>query len=309
MALTKTQVETFHRRGYLVVKDVLSPDRRATVMAEYDGLLDTLCPRWGIPRTGNFFADLRAAHLAGVDWFQPLDISLPGEEITAATPFHAGPAVFDMMTDPALLDVVEGIVGPEITSTPIQHVRIKPPARQLAPGEARAHVGGTAWHQDRGVAHAEADETTMVTVWIAMTDATEENGCLIVQPFDGPQGMLPHCPLRQTAIPDSFLDADRAVALPVKAGDILLLHPMIPHASLDNTTEGFRWSFDLRYQTTGQPTGRAHFPDFIARSADRSKELRDARAWRESWVAARIACAGGPHVPIHRWTSASPNCA
>ena len=54
----------------------------------------------------------------------------------------------------------------------------------------------TSWHQDRGVAHAEADATDMVTVWIAMTDATEENGCLVAQPFDGraaDAAALPDC--------------------------------------------------------------------------------------------------------------------
>ena len=125
---------------------------------------------WG--RDLSFEAKLLAAQATGRDWFQPLDISLPNTRIEKDTPFHFGPAVFDLLTCPRLLDMVEALIGPEITSTPIQHVRIKPPEATLAPGEVRAHVGGTDWHQDRAVAHAEADETTMVTVWLAMTEAT-----------------------------------------------------------------------------------------------------------------------------------------
>ena len=38
-----------------------------------------------------------------------------------------GPAVFDVLTAPPLLDAVESIIGPEIYSNPTQHVRLKPP--------------------------------------------------------------------------------------------------------------------------------------------------------------------------------------
>ncbi|SDY89336.1 Ectoine hydroxylase-related dioxygenase, phytanoyl-CoA dioxygenase (PhyH) family [Jannaschia faecimaris] len=313
MTLTPDRVQTFHRQGYLVVEDVLSTDLLNLIETEYADVLRGLSARWGLPWKG-FFPTLHAMHLAGHDWFQPMDISLPGDEIAADTPFHAGPAVFELLTSPALLDIAEALLGPEVTSTPIQHLRIKPPARDLVPGEARAHVGGTLWHQDRGVAHAEADATDMITVWVAMTDATEENGCLIVQPFadddGGAQSMLPHCPLSQTAIPKAHLDPARARALPVRRGGVVLLHPMVPHASLDNLSDGFRWSFDLRYQVTGQPTGRAHFPAFVARSrAHPASELHDWRHWRRLWGEARLACAARDHIPIHRWTSDSPHCA
>ncbi|MGB3555266.1 MAG: phytanoyl-CoA dioxygenase family protein, partial [Jannaschia sp.] len=222
--LDAEQVATFHRRGFLALEDAVGAEVLNPVRAEYSDLLRDLANGWGIEWRG-FWPTLRDAHLAGHDWFQPFDISLPGGEIAADTPFHAGPAVFDMLTAPAVLDIAEALLGPEITSTPIQHLRIKPPAAEVAAGEDRAHVTVTSWHQDRGVAHAEADATDMVTVWIAMSDATEENGCLVVQPFDGAQAMLPHCPLRQTAIPDAFLDAGRAEAVPVRAGGIVLLHP------------------------------------------------------------------------------------
>ena len=307
--LSAGQIATFRRRGCLVVEDVLDDELLARIEAEYDALLRGLAAEWGMEWRG-FWPTLRAAHLAGHDWFQPFDISLPGDTITPDTPFHAGPAVFDLLTAPALLDIAESLLGPEITSNPIQHLRIKPPAAEVAEDERRAHVTVTSWHQDRGVAHAEADGTDMVTVWVAMTDATEANGCLVAQPFDGAQAMLPHCPLRQTAIPDAFLDPARAEPLPVRRGGIVLLDPMVPHASLDNRTDGFRWSFDLRYQRTGQPTGRAHFPAFVARSRTApGTALRDWRAWRAMWEDARLACAARAHIPIHRWTSDSPHCA
>ncbi len=307
--LTETQVDAFHRDGYLVVEGVLGPDVLGPVRAEYAALLDDLCAGWGI--SGESFEDkLIAAYTQGFDWFQPLDISLPGDEIKADTPMHFGPAVFDMVTADRLLDLAEDLLGPEITSNPIQHVRIKPPAPNLRDDEVRAHVTSTDWHQDRAVALEEADQTEMITVWLAVTDATVENGCLKVQPFEGAREMLPHCPKTQTAIADEFIREDGAVPLPVKAGGAVIFHPLVPHASLPNTSDGIRWSFDLRFHKTGQPSGRAHFPDFVARSRARPEtELRDWRVWKSMWEDARTRLAQTPHIDIHRWTSDAPYCA
>lgn len=306
--LNPDQIRDFRTQGYLVVEDVLPPAVQTALRGEYAALLAGLMGGWGMGKTGTFENQLIAAYEAGHDWFQPMDISLPGGEISRDTPFHVGSAVFDMITCPRLLDLVEDLIGPEITSNPIQHVRIKPPETRLRSGEIRAHVGGTDWHQDRAVALEEADETDMITVWIAITDATVDNGCLQVVPRV--TEMLPHCPQRQTAIAEGHLDTSRAVPLPVRAGGVVVLDPLLPHASLPNVSDGIRWSFDLRYNRTGQPTGRSHFPEFVARSvADPSSVLTDWQDWRALWEAARDRLAEAPHIDIHRWRSDAPVCA
>lgn len=315
--LSDAQIRQFESQGYLVVPDVIPPGVLDNVKVEYAALMDQLYAGWyaegrvtEAPETLDFWGKLLEAYKAKCDWFQPMDISLPGDEIAADTPFHFGPAVFDLLTEPRLLDLVEELIGPELTSNPIQHVRIKPPATDLQKGEVRAHITATDWHQDRAVALEEADETRMVTVWIAVTDATVENGCLQVQPMDSGQEMLPHCPKTQTGIADGFVDESRALPLPVKAGGVVLFHPLTPHASLTNQTDGFRWSFDVRYNVTGEPTGRAHFPEFVARSRRAPEtELHDWCAWQTMWVNARARLSGAPHIPIHRWTSDAPFCA
>ncbi|MEM6824971.1 MAG: phytanoyl-CoA dioxygenase family protein [Pseudomonadota bacterium] len=309
--LSSDKVTEFRETGVLIVEDVLGGDILGPVREEYTVLLDELIEGWGNPPEipeGSFEERAIAAYRAGYDWFQPMDIALPGERITIDTPFHAGPAVFTMLTAPRLLDLMESLIGPEITSNPIQHVRIKPPASDLRDGEVRAHVGGTDWHQDRGVALEEADTSDVITVWVAVTDATPENGCLTCVPRA--ETMLPHCPKTQTTIADGFVDERRAKALPVKAGGVVLLDPLVPHAALPNKTDGIRWSFDLRYNPTGHPTGRAHFPDFVARSRSLpDSELRDWRAWRQMWLDARATCAKRPHIELHRWSGDSPVCA
>ncbi len=314
LMLTPDQITQFDTQGYLVVEDLLDRATLDAVKSEYAALLDDLYAGWQaqgrVPAApgADFWQKLLTSYKAGCDWFQPMDISLPGEGITADTPFHFGPAVFDMLTHPRLLDMVEDLIGPELTSNPIQHVRLKPPATDLHDDEARAHIAATDWHQDRAVAHETGDATRMVTVWLAISDATLENGCLQVVP--GKPQMYPHCPQRQTAIAPGYLDEDKATPLPVRAGGAVLFHPLTPHASLANRSDAFRWSFDIRFNVTGQPTGRDHFPAFVARSrAAPDSELHDWRAWQAMWQDARARLSGQPNIPIHRWQADSPVCA
>jgi len=312
--LSAEQCAKFAKDGFLVVEDVLDPTLLSEIRQEYRALLATLVTQWQasgqLPALDglDFFEQLECCYRAGLDWFQPMDISLPGGTIEAYTPFHFGPAVFDLVTHEPILDLVESLIGPEIASNPIQHVRIKPPAAKLRDDEVRAHIGGTDWHQDRAVAHADADRTAMVTVWVAITDATVDNGCLQVVP--GKPQVFPHCPKRQTCIADGFLDTSRAIPLPVAAGGVVLFHPLTPHSSLDNRSDTFRWSFDLRYNKLGEPTGRSHFPSFVARSRSAPEtELRDWQAWKALWERARADLCTQPHIPIHRWQADSPACA
>ena len=58
----------------------------------------------------------------------------PQQDIAGDTPLLLGLAVFAALVNPRLLDVMECVIGPEIYSNPVQHVRIKPPAASLTSG-------------------------------------------------------------------------------------------------------------------------------------------------------------------------------
>lgn len=316
--LSQAQLQRFEEDGFLVLNDVI--DREAVlepVIREYEQIMDRLRADW--IADGRLAPDAAAAtfedrvisaYRSGLDYFQPMDISLPAGAISEDTPFHAGPAIFALMTDERLLDVVESIIGPEVTSNPIQHVRIKPPAVDLQADEIRAHVTSTDWHQDRAVTLEEADRTHMVTAWVAVTDATAENGCLQVIPGSHRGKMKLHCPNPQVGIPKQFLNENEAVPLPVRSGGVILFHPLTIHGSLINRTAHIRWSFDLRYSVTGEPTGRPMFPAFVARSRARPEtELRDPDEWRILWEAARTRLAANETTTIHRWAPDAAHCA
>jgi len=308
----------FEADGYVVVDGLLDTGRLAAVREEYAERLRSCCRNWVdqslLPASvcaESFDEQLLAVMDAGLDYFQPLDISLPIADFPPDVPMHTSRAVFEIMRHARVLDAVEALIGPEITSNPIQHVRIKPPMNRVSVAENRAHIVRTDWHQDRAVAMEQADRTRMVTLWLAITDATVDNGCLQVIPGSHRQDMLVHCPQRQLGIPSQLIDDKAAKALPVKAGGAILFHPLTIHSSLDNRSDAIRWSFDLRYNVTGDPTGRPQFPEFVARSRQSpSSELRDHARWQESWMRTRARLAL-PHAAdqYHRWDGSHPVCA
>ena len=128
--------------------------------------------------------------------FRHFDISYTHEQVTAKSPIHLSKPVFDMLTYPPLLDAIESLIGSEIYSNPVQHVRIKPQQTEVIANTSKSSlVRQTGWHQDLGVTREEADDSEILTVWIAITDATEENGCLSLIPGSHRNGISRALPI------------------------------------------------------------------------------------------------------------------
>jgi phytanoyl-CoA hydroxylase len=324
-----SDVARFQDQGYLLVEGLLDPERDLDpVVWEYEAVLDRVAAEWqaagkiGATYTELPFAERFARILndAGPEGYRPFDITLSGR-LSDSEPMHhsmhLGPAVFALITSPRLVDVVEQLIGPEVLSNPIQHVRIKPPESLLSPAfrHRNTMVSAVEWHQDQGVALPEVDETEMLTVWFPVFDSTIENGCLCIIPESHKRGLLTHCPSRpgqsfDLRIPEAVRGAG-GFPVPMKRGSVLFLHRRTMHSSLPNRSAGVRWSFDLRYQPIGQPTGRPWFPDFVVRSRrEPQREVHDWQAWAELWRATRRHLAAHPEeMKPRRWTGTEAVCA
>ena len=118
------------------------------------------------------------------------------------------------------------------------------------------HIGGeVGWHQD--ASFFETDPITVTTFWFALEDATLKNGCLWVQP-GGHRG-----PLRKRFITADERNArgvrasmqsintaawpttSSAIGLEARAGDLILLHGLMPHYSAANRSATSRMAFTL----------------------------------------------------------------
>lgn len=323
--LIDRHVEQFEDQGYLVVEDIIDTAKYLDPMVEeYEELLDQLAEQlFAEGKISSTYADLpfgkrltRIYAETGQVHASYFDFSLPFKNVAPDQPCHFGPAVFNLLRNPNLLDVAESLIGPEIYSNPVQHVRLKPPERLTPrdPKTGRVLLGATQWHQDASVVIEEADETEMLTVWVPIVDATEENGCLCVVPRNHRSGLLQHCvsATKGNYLPDKNFDVERAIPLPMKRGSALFMHRKTPHCSLSNNSDDIRWSMDLRYNPIGQPTGRPEFPGFVARSrANPESELRDPVAWKQAWMDTRARMSAHPELvgPFHRWKAGAPGCA
>jgi hypothetical protein len=322
-------VGQFEDQGYVLIEDLLDPVRDLDPVArEYEAVLDRVAAEWRAEgKIASTYADLpftqRFAHIlndAGPAGYRPFDICLSGRIVDTEPmhqSMHIGPAIFDLITSPRLVDVVEQLIGPEVLSNPIQHVRIKPPEALLSDAfrNRNTMVSAVEWHQDQGVALPEVDDTEMLTVWFPVFESTVENGCLCIIPESHKRGLLTHCPSRpgqmfDLRVPEVIRGAG-GFPVPMRRGSVIFLHRRTMHSSLRNLSNEVRWSFDLRYQPIGQPTGRPWFPSFAVRSRrDSGLELHDWRTWADMWSATRSHLAAHPEdMKPRRWTGTELECA
>jgi phytanoyl-CoA hydroxylase len=174
---------------------------------------------------------------------------------------------FDFLRNPNLLDVIEPFIGPEITWNPVSHIRPKMPGTDVA------------FHQDAVFTAPEAKDILQVTVWLPLVPSTEENGCLQVMPKVHEERIVYWTYSRD--LPDI-----EPVSLPMDKGDVLIMHKLTPHGSGPNTTNAVRWSMDLRYQKTGDPSPRPEWPSLVARSRRDPLSETLYEDWRDQWAAA-----------------------
>ena len=275
MKLTEEQVGFFNSQGYLVADAIVTDLNLAPVIAEYE--------LWINERAKDLHSRGEISELHSDAPFETRFALLSsqfgkfaaGMDIMEAR----GKAIFEFLHNRNLLDAVESLVGPEITCNPIQHIRPKPPSAVEASG-----YYNVPWHQDSAVTWEEADQSNIVTCWIAMVDATVQNGCMEVLPGVFAGGYLPHHSGEGgTTVRPEALPAVSPVPVPVKKGGAVFMHRCTPHRSTPNFTNTVRWSIDLRYQPTGEPTGRPFYPDFPVRSAIREINP-DYDEWVRRWI-------------------------
>lgn len=282
--LTDEQVRHFHDEGYLVVEDVLDDATLEPVKAEVTGEIDTRAAE--LIEQGELSRDY-AEHD-----FEHRLTHITQETIKVYNGIVSGrlcgPAFFDLIRNPNLLDIAAQLCGDELIASSVYRLRPKVPGLEH---------GEVPWHQDSGYFDPYCDDALVLTVWLPLVDATEDNGCLWVQPRAHRRGIMGHHRREgkpYLRIDEGAMPADsEPVCCPVPKGGVLLLTNMTPHASFENRSDIVRWSMDLRYQgaklptnakitrlagevTTGADVPQACYPpeaDFLVRSSTRPAEV------------------------------------
>ncbi len=153
------------------------------------------------------------------------------------------PWINELMRNDAILDIVEDLIGPDIMVWS-SHLYPK------EPGDGRF----ISWHQDS--AHWGLETDNVLTVWVALTPATRDNGCMQMLPGSQTTGIVEHRDTWETkniltrgqTIAEE-IDEDKAVWVELEPGQTSIHHLHMWHASPPNVTDGRRVAVALRYIT------------------------------------------------------------
>lgn len=105
------------------------------------------------------------------------------------------------------------------------------------------------WHQDDG--YTPVSPSPYLTLWLALNDATEDNGCIWVRPGSHKNGLVEHKPSPIGLICHASDDPDQGVPVPVKAGSLAVFYSLTMHKSGINRSQGTRKAYILQYSHAG----------------------------------------------------------
>jgi ectoine hydroxylase-related dioxygenase (phytanoyl-CoA dioxygenase family) len=274
--LSTAQLQQYRDDGFLIVPQVFGRADLQPVMDEIDGLVDELADR--LHAAGK----IRDEHKN--EGFYTRLTKLEQEFPGAAVLIHIGgilrPALRALWCNPKLLNMIEQVLGPEISGHPVWNLRSKTPTNPLVT---------VPWHQDTAYLAPGSEKTFQPTAWIPLIDANAENGTLQVIRGGHKSGrVFPH-KLENTRghkaswylyIEEKDLPTGEVVTCNMNMGDVLLLNNLIPHRSTENLSDKIRWSVDLRWQRPGEQSGFEGIKDCILMRTKRDAGYQpDWEAW------------------------------
>lgn len=203
--LTPDQIADYNREGYVTPLDVFTPAEADANRAYFDGLLAAL------GEGGAYSINCYQARCRGI---------------------------WDLCTEPRILDFVQDIVGPDIICWASHFFCKLPHDEKTVP-----------WHQD--ASYWQLSPARTVTVWLAIDDADEENAAMQFLPRTHDRG---HLEWRQSTGPAALHQEivgvetlGQPVSNNLRAGQISMHADMLAHGSQANLSDRRRCGLTIRY--------------------------------------------------------------
>ena len=102
------------------------------------------------------------------------------------------------------------------------------------------------WHQDNAYFSMEPLDA-IVGVWVALDDATPENGCMHVIPRGHLDGAAKHYHRSDCEIDPLLLNTEHAIPVPIPAGGALFFYGMLPHRTPPNLSDSSRRALQFHF--------------------------------------------------------------
>jgi phytanoyl-CoA hydroxylase len=171
-----------------------------------------------------------------------------GRLLAVHFPHWVSPVANDVIHHPGVAGVVSAVAGAHLAHW---DGRIK--CMQTMLFLKPSGLQGQAWHQDERFIPTR--DRSLIGAWIALDDATIENGCLWVIPGSHRPGVLfqskPHGrPDEFDPTDESFgFDDSGAIPVEVKTGDVVFFNGYLLHRSMKNRSAGTRRSIVTHYMS------------------------------------------------------------
>jgi phytanoyl-CoA hydroxylase len=259
--LTPQEVERFYRDGYLRFRRVLTDEGVETLRGALDDVIREEQTLDNLPNRPPEFA-------YGHDRKAAATLERPARAIHQfVNMWKVSPAFREVIDNPLIVGAIRDLMG-------VDHIRLwhdqvisKPPGDN---GHFACHHDFYFWPLDR---------PAMISCWLALDDATPANGCMHVVPGShrDPRFQPADCEMSEElhlspvplgpGEPGSLYQdirtwmPDRAVPVPLQAGECMFHHCLNYHMTPHNTTDRQRRAFVMIFMPDGTRYLRAQSPN------------------------------------------------
>ncbi|MBI5094807.1 MAG: phytanoyl-CoA dioxygenase family protein, partial [Candidatus Hydrogenedentes bacterium] len=213
MTASDSQADFYREQGYLIVPDLVSPAELELLKRDTVDLARGKYP---------------------CEQLQTLPEDMSDDEALKSIlcihqPHYISPVMLDFVKHKGMAEIMSRIIAPNVKCMQSM-LFVKPPGFQ-----------GQAWHQDE--IYIPTRDRSLCGGWIAIDDATIENGCLWVIPGSHRTGYM--YPQKLHGNPDEFdisqesygFDTSAEIPVEVKAGTVVFFNGYLLHRSAKNRSK------------------------------------------------------------------------
>ena len=247
MFMTENQKKSWNESGYILIKNFVNDKFCNDMNHEVSKIIKSI-----VPEDGTFsHAYAGDGHIAIREMKPSPNAKKIEDEISKLFRIHSKGIFNDFINNENLCNILEDILGPNIDCFLSQFIFKNPGA------------WGQPWHQDSS--YFPFDREPQVAAWLATSEATLENGCLVVLPGSHKESLHEHLPddregsnYGYTEIKDHDFSLEEPILL--NRGDLLLFHSFLMHKSYDNKSDSRRTAMVYHFAETGTGYGEVDSP-------------------------------------------------
>ena len=245
--MTNDQKNSWNEFGYILIPNFVDEKFCDEMNKEVINIIKSIIPE----ESAFSHAYAGDGHIAIREMKPTEDPKSIEDEISKLFRIHSRGIFNEFINNEVLCDILEDILGPNVDCFLSQFIFKNPGA------------WGQPWHQDSS--YFPFDREPQVGAWLATSEATLENGCLVILPGSHKEHLHEHLPddrkgsnYGYTEIKDH--DFSQETPMTLNTGDLLLFHSFLMHKSYDNNSQARRTAMVYHFAETGTDFGPVDSP-------------------------------------------------